>query len=254
MVAIEEQLTTTLTERSAHLELPAGAALRAWNHARRQRARIALVAAGVGVGLVAVGAVTADGVETGHDVGRRSATGQTLFAPTATSTVTSSPTCPPTEIVGPIVHPDPVLEAICMPDPAPGFPLRRNPDSMSMLRGALTRIFLLGSTPPVVTVGPGGSHVSVPTGPEATVFVARVGAFPTTPRAVETAGEYSVVGTTTALGTIATVVRMDGGIGVLVSVDGFDIAASGSNYGTAPAVTPAQLVDLIDGIQGLPAN
>jgi len=254
MITIEEQLRTTLAERSAHLELPPDAAHAAWTRARRQRVHIVMVAAGVGVGLVAVSAATAGVVEAGHDHGRRTTPSPTLLAPTAVSTVTSSPVCPRSETIGPIVHPDPVLEAICVPDPAPGFPLRRNPDSTSMSGGALTRIFLLGITPPVTTVQPGGAHLSVPTNSQATVVVARDGAFPTTPKAVQAAGEYPVIGTTTALDTTATIVRTDGGISVLVSVAGFDIAASGTHYGTAPPVTPAQLVDLINSIQGLPTN
>ena len=254
MITIEEQLKTTLTERSAHLELPPDATHNAWTHARRQRSHIRMVATGVGVGLVAVSAATARIVEVGHDVGRPTTPSPTLLAPTADSTVTSSPPCPRSETIGPIVHPDLVLEAICVPDPAPGFPLRRNPDSTSMSGGALTRTFLLGIAPPITTVQPGGAHLSVPTNSEASIIVTRDGAFPTTPKTIQAAGEYPVIGTTTARNTTATIVRTDSGISVLVSVDGFDIAASGSHYGTAPPVTPAQLVNLIDSIRGLPAD
>jgi hypothetical protein len=156
-------------------------------------------------------------------------------------------------VVGPIPHGDAALDAICLPDPAPGFPLRRGPDTTAMTGGgliqqaALTRTFLVGVTPPITTKEANGTILSTPTGPEATVMVARDGAFPTTPDAVRAAGVYPVIGATTALGTSATIVRVEAGqVGVLVSADGFAIAAYGS--ATAPLVT------LINSLQGLPGN
>jgi hypothetical protein len=253
MVTIEEQLAAALTEGSDHLQLPVGAARKAWRRGRRRHHQ--LVAVSAGVGLVVAGATTAGvvTVEAAQHLRVGTTRPQTLVRSAESPSSAPNTTCPPSEMIGPIPHPDAALEAICLPNPAPGFPLRRGPDTTTMTGGgliqtsALTRTFLVGVTPPITTIEANGTILSTPTGPEATVVVARDGAFPTTPEAVGAAGVYPVVATTAALGMSATIVQVEAGeIGVLVSADGFAVAA----YGSAPA----QLVTLINSLQGLPGN
>jgi hypothetical protein len=154
---------------------------------------------------------------------------------------------------------DLALLQVCLPDPAPGFPLRRAHDSTAMTSfnagvAVPTRTFLVGVKPPITKQLGGGATESTPTGQEATVMVARAGAFPTTPDGVRAQREYTVTGTTPVRGADATVVRVDGElqIGVLVTVNGFDVAAFGSYDATPDApVTVDQLVALIDSLQHL---
>jgi hypothetical protein len=149
------------------------------------------------------------------------------------------------------------LDRISLPDPAPGFPVWRAKDTTAMTDFgsgvAWTRTMLRAVKPGTSTTEGSGVIDTTPNGQEATVMVACHGAFPTTPRAVGAAHEYPVIGTTTARGQAATVVRSDTHqIGVLVTVDGWDIAAYG-DYGAVPndPVTPAQLVTLVDALEHL---
>src|SRR5207302_785904 len=102
------------------------------------------------------------------------------------------------------------LAGVSLPDPAPGFPIRRTPDSKSSHEGLyMSRIFLVAVRPPTTrTLAPGVTE-SRPTGQEATVIVACHGAFPTTPDEINAHRQGTVIGTTTARGHAATIVRSD---------------------------------------------
>jgi hypothetical protein len=69
------------------------------------------------------------------------------------------------------------IKAVTLPDPAPGYPLRREPDSVAMNSfdsnvNYWSAVFLLGVTPgATASLGAGAVEVD-PTGPEATVIVA----------------------------------------------------------------------------------
>ena len=149
------------------------------------------------------------------------------------------------------------LARISLPDPAPGFPVVRGDDTvMNQFGGgrfAWTRTILLAVKPGTSkTLAPGVIDTK-PNGQEATVIVACHGAFPTTTAGVNAEREYPVIGTTTARGQTATIVRSDSHqIGVLLTSAGFDIGAYG-DYSTVPndPVTPDQLVTLIDTLQHL---
>jgi hypothetical protein len=118
---------------------------------------------------------------------------------------------------------------------------------------AVTRVLLLAVTPGITTTLAPGVIDTRPTGQEATVMVTCAGAFPTTPGAVRAANQYPVIGTTTALGQPATIVRSDTHqLGVLVSAYGLDIAAYGDSSSVPEhPVTAEQLVLLIESLQHL---
>jgi hypothetical protein len=148
------------------------------------------------------------------------------------------------------------LTRITLPNPAPGFPTRRGEDTTvnEFASGAaVTRVLLLAVTPGITTTLAPGVIDTRPTGQEATVMVTCAGAFPTTPGAVRAANQYPVIGTTTALGQPATIVRSDTHqLGVLVSAYGLDIAAYGDSSSVPEhPVTAEQLVLLIESLQHL---
>ena len=247
---LENRIAIALHERARALpELsvwPVAAAEPVPDAPRGRTGRRVLVGA-VTVALAASVAVVADR-DGSHGTIRVSAPPSSAPHPTAGD---AAQACPAITPVGEIANPDAGLEAICLPAPAPGFPLRRTADALAMQDGAQTATFLVGVTPPTRTTEPNGAIVSTPTGPEATVFVARAGSFATSPADAP----YPVVGTTRALGATATIVNAgDGEIGVLVSADGFAIAAYGQGRPDGVAVSPAQLVALIDSLQGLPTS
>lgn len=98
-------------------------------------------------------------------------------SPASTSTAALSPTVSSTPASVAVGSESAQIKAVTLPDPAPGYPLRRAPDSVGLTGfgpGATywSATFLLAVTTGATTsLGAGVSEVD-PTGPEATVIVA----------------------------------------------------------------------------------
>jgi hypothetical protein len=259
---------------------------RRYLHRRNAAVGAGLVAAGIGT-WGAFDGIAATGASDGDAVGVRPADGASATphgaanpactravggnadvqpSPSASPPATSDPTQGAT---APAQRSDPVhqptegtsagageLARVSLPNPAPGFPVRRAPDSTAKTSDAgvyLSRTFLVAATPGTTSTPAPGVTETRPNGQEATVIVACHGAFPTTPDAITARHEYTVIGTTTARGQTATVVRSDTHqIGVLLTYDGLDIAAYG-DYSSVPTrpVTPTQLDTLINALEHL---
>lgn len=162
---------------------------------RRLRARRRAVAATTGlvaVAAVALGSVVAAGALQPRAAGPAgfATSGPTAAVPSATERPTSSsdPTPAGPTPTGPTggrttpsgEAPAPTragLRQVSLPDPAPGFPVRRAPDSVERMAVGPTpgeswvKTFLLAAAPAVETTDAAGNVSGTPTGPEATVFV-----------------------------------------------------------------------------------
>jgi len=138
----------------------------------RARRRVAVGATAlVGAGAVAVGAgIVASALPAGNAPG----SGTTVLSPGgASSGVRSQPAVPTTTPTEKAKDRNPPrdLARVALRDPAPGFPLRRGPDTVDRHsdgfepRPQWMATFLLGVSPP--------SAAGIPTGPEVSIVVAR---------------------------------------------------------------------------------
>lgn len=154
---------------------------------RRARARRQVLVGGTAI--LGAGVVAVAGSTLVHDPGNSGPGGSASSGQPATSssvTATPSPSLP-VGIAG-------QLEGVTLPDPAPGFPIRRVPDSAPRhvsLDGYANqqywaRSFLLAAKPEITTTDSSGNVGGQPTGPEVTMLV---GNFPTQPSATQITGQ-----------------------------------------------------------------
>lgn len=146
--------------------------------------------------------------------------------------------------------PSAALLGVSVPDPAPGFPLRREPDSAateSLSTGGTywADTFLVGRTPPSCTTYPGGGACS-PTGPEATVIVTK-GPQPTSPDAHNEIENEPVVQTTTIDGHPAYVTQDNSETVLYFSAGPFAVLVAGDQGATVNDLTT--LAESIHGLQ-----
>lgn len=154
---------------------------------RRARARRQVLVGGAAI--LGAGVVAVAGSTVVHDAGSSVPGGSASSGQPATSgsmTATPSPSLP-VGVAG-------QLEGVTLPDPAPGFPIRRVPDSAPRqvsLDGYAdqqywARSFLLAAKPEITTTDATGNVGGQPTGPEVTMVV---GTFPTQPSASQITGQ-----------------------------------------------------------------
>ncbi|MGN6132246.1 MAG: hypothetical protein ACTHOK_18055 [Nocardioidaceae bacterium] len=238
---------------------------------RRLRARRRAVAATTGlvaVGAVALGSVVAAGALQPRAAGPAgfATSAPTAAAPSATGGPTPSEPTPaaPTPTAPTVGRTTPSGEApaptraglrqVSLPDPAPGFPVRRAPDSVERMAVGPTpgeswvKTFLLAAAPAVETTDAAGNVSGTPTGPEATVFV---GGMPeASPGADGMIAGRPVVATPTVAG-VTGYVTAGGEKGTPVSTLYFTrgrLSVEVVGFGDVPV---RRLVDLGDALTGL---
>ena len=146
------------------------------------------------------------------------------------------------------------LDDISLPNPAPGFPLRRDPDSSFVQSGSdgtdsleWTRFFAVETSAPHVEQLGCGAYGSTPTGPEATIMVVPRFAGDTAGQKVE--GSFPVTSTVTARGTTAYVSHQSDkeAYDILqVSTDKWTVIVTG-DWGT----TVPEMVTLANALQNI---
>jgi hypothetical protein len=225
--------------------------------ARRRRVAASSVVLGVGVVVFGTAAVATNPPWTTEGTGTvgPAAGGSATSAPVAPPTVSASATqeTPP---AGAQLRPNRAgLQSVFLPDPAPGFPVRRADDSLEQMNlgegGApcWVRSFLLAVRPATEVTDSEGNVSGHPNGPEVTVFVG--GMAEAQPQPDGTIDGEQVVATPTVAGAQGYLTQgseKDTPRTSLYFRSGrFQVEIHG--FG---AVTPGQLVDLGDAIQGLP--
>lgn len=246
-----------------------------WPRARRRRHRLLTLTGTAGM-LALLGCVVGVTVVAGRPPARatiaaeppsamptlRSGVLGATPAPPATATVLPAPSfswTPPPD-TGACLKPEPAsgespvpaLAGVCLPHPVPGFPYRAGPDTETARgvfapgqRGVPTASFNVSSAPWDVDTGTSGRSVNLE--------VATVGAFSTSDDGDgKTSQGFPVSAITQARGKIATVVHVDTHvIGLLVSTSRFAILASGAADSAGQPVSIAELVAVVDALQGV---
>lgn len=252
-------LREAMVEETKDLALRADVAGRAWAAARRTHRWRTLVGAGSALATVGVLTLTLaltrppdvrpPTPSTGSAAastafpGSRPSSGSSL-SPTAGSrwSVKGAPS-------GSV--PSPALLVVSLSDPAPGFPLRRAPDTTAYTTfapglGSWARIFLVDRSPQAIAIGPNGAVTRAPTGPEATVMVAQ-GAMATRPNANGRLGGLPVSGTRMVAGHVAYLTRERDVLTLTFAAGSFAVRIAGCCGSTID-----DLVTLGTAIHGLP--